>query len=114
MRWIPVGVAVLAAWFFGFGEHPALAWTSIGVALVALWSYGVMHNFAMEAARSRLRLLADNMRVEGRSAEEVNRVLSLPVQVTPYDAQAAPNALTFVNMAATLIAVVMLVVALIL
>lgn len=109
MGWIPVGVALLAAWLFGFAEHPVLAWTSVGVAVLALWSYGVMHNFAVEAAKERLARLADNMRVEGRSDDDMERVMALRLQVTPDDAQAAPNVLTMINMACALGAVVLLI-----
>ena len=101
MGWIGVGVPIIAAFLFGFGEHPFLFSICIGVGLLAFWSFGVMHNFAHQEIVGRKRQLIENMRLEGRSVEELERAESLPESITPEAALAAPNWIPTVNMVAT-------------
>lgn len=107
MGWFPVGLAVAAAWFFGRTEHPTLFWFSVAVAGIALWSFGIMHNFAYHSSVKRHQKLVENMRLEERGNEALERMQGLSPRLSRSDTQLAPNWATTLNMGATILSVVL-------
>lgn len=112
MGWLTVLLPLVAAWTFGFREHPILAWTSVGVAVVAFSSFGVMHNYAMEAARQRHVMTLETMRLEGRPPAEMEAFDAGPIRLSPGDTQFAPTFLAVINMVAAVSGVALVVAAL--
>ena len=92
--------ALAAIAFYGTGKH-FLFWLCIIVAAISLWSWGIMHNYAMESAKTRWDRLRENMIAEGRSAEEINRLDNTPIHLSNVDINSVPDWITMVNMVVT-------------
>jgi hypothetical protein len=90
-----------------------LIWLSLGTTILIFWSFGVIHNFAMNSARERRKLIIENKGHEGASPEEIERVKNLPIHISSGDLNIVPNWLTTLNMIFSLAIYVLLIVAII-
>ncbi len=79
MGWLGVVFSVCAAWLL---RDDGWLWfgAAIGVGVLELWSWGIMHNYAVESARSRSDYKGGFY------------------DFTPRDVAAAPNWITVTNM----------------
>jgi len=93
---------------YGTG-FPRLFWASIVVGILGFWSWNAMHSHAMQLAKLRYNRLAENLRVEGRSHEEIERVRGLPNRPSSREIDSVPNWIAVVDMLATVAAFVLLV-----
>ena len=84
MGWLSVALGILAAFTLHQTEARALFWLAVAATIAALWSWGVMHNHAMEAAKSRTSFHGGFY------------------DVTEEEADAVPNWLALVNLLATI------------
>ena len=95
MGWLPVVLAILAA-FLTFRSGPQVVfWLAVFAAIGSLWSWGVMHNYAIEAAKFRRNFLGGFY------------------DITPAEANTVPNWLAVINVLFAVAAAGCLVVALV-
>ena len=109
MSWFTLGMGALAAYNFGRIEHPMLFWASVAATVVEFWSMGIMHNFAYSSAAARRQQIISNLQIDGTSDGIVNKLRTRPTHLSLSDTQTPPNSVAFVNMAATLTVVGLLV-----
>lgn len=88
-----------------------LIWLSLGTTILIFWSFGVMHNFAMNSARERRKIIVENKVYEGATHAEIERVENLPIHISSGDLNIVPNWLTHLNMIFSLTIYVLLIVA---
>jgi hypothetical protein len=68
-----------------------------------IWSYGVMHNYAAQSPTGRIKLMRENLDLEGRLDDDKERELA---KLQPsMNLQAVPGWLTTVNMVTFLIGI---------
>lgn len=93
MGYLPVLMALVAAGLLYGTDHPFLVVLAVCTAVGCLWSWGVMHNFGTETAR-------------GRSSYRGGFY-----DISPSEADAVPNWIAIVNMGASALALLLLIVA---
>lgn len=95
MGFLPVLASVIAGTIFYGRADTKLMWAAIVAGVFALWTLGIMHNFAVEAARRRETYKGG---FGDFSVEEAGSV---------------PNGLALANMASSLCAFILFVVAIV-
>ena len=89
MGWLSVLLSGIAAFLLFKSGHMFLMTLAIIAAIGCFWSWGVMHNFATEAARRRQNYTGGFY------------------DMTSSEAEAAPDWVTWINMALSLLGLVM-------
>jgi hypothetical protein len=92
MGWLSVIVAVFAAILLYFFGEAWLFWLSVVNAILCFWSYGIMHNCAVEAAKKRAGYNGDFF------------------DITEAEADAVPDWLAGLNLVASIVALILLIV----
>jgi len=87
-----------------------LGWYSFGTTMLIFWTFGIMHNYAMNSARSKRETIIQNKIIEGSSAKELQRVKDLPINISKGDLNIVPDWLSMLNMIFSLIIYVLLIV----
>jgi len=109
--WISVVAGLLAAIFLYGTASSYLFLFAILITIANFWSFGIMHNYAINSAKSRHDRILENMKFEGRSSEEITAFDNKIIRPSPHDVNAVPNKLAFINMIASIIGYVLLLLA---
>lgn len=88
-----------------------LVWFSFGTTILIFWTFGIMHNYAMNWARSKRENILRNKLLEGCSAEEIQKVKDLPININKGDLNIVPDWLSMLNLIFSLIIYILLLVA---
>ncbi len=94
MGWLPLSISVLAAVLMYQKHHYIMMGLAIVVSVGCFWSWGIMHNYATESAKKR----------KGYKGGFFD--------ITEKEAESAPDRITHINMACSLIGVVLFIAAL--
>lgn len=84
---------------------------AILISIVCLWTFGIMHNYATKSAKSRHDRILKNMKIEGRSEEELAAFDNKVINPSPHDVNAVPDKLAFMNMLASITGYILLLLA---
>jgi len=96
--WINLIICLVPVYLlYRSGQTP---WMILAVvnAVANFWSFGVMHNYAVEAKKSKVDRLRQNMALEGRLNEEAeSRLNKLQDNIDPESTTHVPNWITTIN-----------------
>jgi hypothetical protein len=96
--WISVIASLIATILLYGTGHLYLFIFAILITIACFWTFGIMHNYATNSAKSRHDRILENMKLEGRSEEEITASDSRIISSSPHDVNAVPDKLAFINM----------------
>lgn len=109
--WLSVISSLLAAILL-YGTGPLYLFIfAILITIACFWTFGIMHNYAINSAKSRHDRILENMRLEGRSEEEIAAFDNRIIRPSSHDVSAVPDKLAFVNMIVSIIGYILLLLA---
>lgn len=107
-------IGIAATLVLYFAHKTTLFWISLITTLIIFWTWGIMHNFAYGSARQRLDIIKKNKMNEEEVSEEVLKEIEhVKINITRSDAEQAPNFITTINIFATIVAIVFLIIGII-
>lgn len=107
-------IGIAATLVLYFAQKTTLFWISLITTVIIFWTWGIMHNFAHGSARQRLDMIKKNkMNEEGVSEEVLKKIERAKINITRSDVKQVPNFITTINMLATIVAIVFLIIGII-
>lgn len=109
--WISVISSLLAAILL-YGTGPSYLFIfAILITIACFWTFGIMHNYAINSAKSRHDRILENMRIEGRSEKEITAFDNRIIKPALDDVSAVPDKLAFVNVIVSITGYILLLLA---
>jgi hypothetical protein len=106
---ISVLISALAAILLYGTGHSILFILAILITIACVWTWGIMHNYATSSGEVKHDRILQNMKLEGRSVDEIRRFDERIISPTAHDVDAVPDKLAFINMVSTIIGFILLI-----
>jgi hypothetical protein len=109
--WISVIASLIATILLYGTGHLYFFIFAILITIACFWTFGIMHNYAINSAKYRHDRIVENMKLEGRSEEEITAFDSRIISPSPHDVTAVPDKLSVINMIISITGYVLLLIA---
>jgi len=109
--WISVITSLIATILLYGTGYIYLFVFAILITIACFWTFGIMHNYAISSAKVRHDRILENMKLEGRSEDEITAFDNRIIRLSPYDANVVPNKLALINMIISITGYVLLAIA---